>query len=284
MLEFGVAPFFCRPLFHSSPRHHDHRRITREGKYWLETCSKYELRGATVPIKNEISALEIPAMINKGNRMKLKSIVFGILVSWSSVAQCAPPSIHLSGTMDYQNQRVAYVDGEIYKVNDEISGYRITRIDEYGMAVQKEEKSENYYIKIGDPSNVSLLENSESTPKPIAPDPKLIPDPHDREPTVTVTTTPTKESSSDLAKWILSITLMVIGFILSLIGGIWFLVEAFRTTVWWGLGCLFISIVELIFLIIHWDRAAKPFGLSVLGGVILFVGAFAAPGSFETYL
>lgn len=216
--------------------------------------------------------------------MKLKIILIAILTSWTNMALCALPDIHLSGTMKWENQLVAYIDGEIYKVNDEVAGYRITRVDEFGMTVQKEGDPETYYVAMGAVPDVTLLKNSESTSVPIAADPNLLSVSDDHaEPSVTFVTAPTEEPSFDLAKWILSITLLVIGTILSFIGGIWFLVEAFRTTVWWGLGCLFISIVELIFLIMHWDRAAKPFGLSILGAVILLAGVLAAPGSFESY-
>ena len=82
---------------------------------------------------------------------------------------------------------------------------------------------------------------------------------------------------------ILAIILVVIGIILSLIGSIWFLVESFRANIWWGLGCLFVPFVDLIFLITHWNVAAKPFGISVLGGVIAFAAVFIAPEGFQDY-
>lgn len=213
--------------------------------------------------------------------MKFRHIILGLLAFWAGIAHCEPPNILLSGTMDAQNERVAYVDGAIYKLHDEIAGYRIIRIDEYGMAVQKEETSEAYYIGIGDASNVSELDEPEPAPEPVIPATTVVsapPTPHPSDTTESVNTT---ESTYDFIKWILSITLFIIGAIIAFIGGIWFLVEAFRTSIWWGLGCLFISIVELIFLIVHWDRASKPFWLSLIGGLIMLAAAFAAPGSLE---
>ena len=73
-----------------------------------------------------------------------------------------------------------------------------------------------------------------------------------------------------------------IGGIISLIGGIWFLVVAFRQSVWWGLGSIFIPFVSLIFLIMHWADAKKPFFVSLLGAVIIIVVAILMPGAIPT--
>ena len=73
-----------------------------------------------------------------------------------------------------------------------------------------------------------------------------------------------------------------IGGLVALIGGIWFLVVAFRQTIWWGLGCLFIPFVSIIFLIIHWSDAAKPFFVSLLGVVMMVVVTILIPGAIPT--
>ena len=67
-------------------------------------------------------------------------------------------------------------------------------------------------------------------------------------------------------------TLQVVGGILCLIGGIWFFIVAFRESVVWGLLCLFLPIVQLIFLIKHFGDAWKPYGLSALGAIIVMIG------------
>ena len=77
----------------------------------------------------------------------------------------------------------------------------------------------------------------------------------------------------------LGMVLFVIGVIVSLIGGIWFLVVAFRASVWWGLGCLFIPFVWLVFLIMHWSDAAKPFFVSLLGAALITAVAIMMPGT-----
>jgi hypothetical protein len=52
---------------------------------------------------------------------------------------------------------------------------------------------------------------------------------------------------------------IVIGFIIGLIFGIQLLIMAFRESIWWGLGYIFIPFVALIFVIVHWDEAKTPF-------------------------
>lgn len=64
-----------------------------------------------------------------------------------------------------------------------------------------------------------------------------------------------------------------VGILISAVGGIWLLVVAFQESVLWGLGCLFIPIVSLVFVIMHWEKGGKPFLVSLGGGVIAVVGA-----------
>jgi hypothetical protein len=75
---------------------------------------------------------------------------------------------------------------------------------------------------------------------------------------------------------ILGMLLLIAGFIVFIFGGIWFLVESFRESIWWGLGCLLINPVEIIFLIVHWRVAAKPFGIQMIGLVLLLIGSFVS--------
>ena len=57
------------------------------------------------------------------------------------------------------------------------------------------------------------------------------------------------------------------GLILSTIGGILFLIVAFRDSVMWGLGGLFLPFMAGIFLILHCTDIVKPFGT-----VLVFIG------------
>lgn len=66
------------------------------------------------------------------------------------------------------------------------------------------------------------------------------------------------------------------GVIVSIIGGLWLLIMAFQTSVLWGLACLFIPFVSLIFVFTHWEEA-KPAFLTSLGGaaLVFFAGTLS---------
>jgi hypothetical protein len=72
--------------------------------------------------------------------------------------------------------------------------------------------------------------------------------------------------------------LSVVGFIVMLVGAIMFLIAAFREHILWGLGTLFVPFVGLIFLIMHWDVAKKPFLIQLLGIPFVVIGALLAGG------
>ena len=61
------------------------------------------------------------------------------------------------------------------------------------------------------------------------------------------------------------------------IAGVVLVVIAFKESVLWGLGCLFLPLVSLVFVALHWDQAKYAFiwnvgtGLLAVVGVILFV-------------
>ncbi len=74
--------------------------------------------------------------------------------------------------------------------------------------------------------------------------------------------------------------LMAISFtggIIAFIGFIWFLVEAFGENIWWGIGCIipFVGgLVQLIFLIVHFQEVHKPFFMQLIGLAILIFPHF----------
>jgi hypothetical protein len=71
--------------------------------------------------------------------------------------------------------------------------------------------------------------------------------------------------------------LPVIGSVVLLIGGLWYIVAAFRVSILWGLGCLFFPVVgSLIFLFAHWKAAVKPFIVMLFGMALPFLGIFLA--------
>ncbi len=70
----------------------------------------------------------------------------------------------------------------------------------------------------------------------------------------------------------IGIVFLVVGVIVALIGGIWILVLAFQESALWGLGCLFVPFVTLIFVIMHWDKAGKPFLINLGGAAVMALG------------
>ena len=75
--------------------------------------------------------------------------------------------------------------------------------------------------------------------------------------------------------FILPLTLLGLVAIVSLVAGIWLLVLAFRKRVWWGLAVLFIPMANIVFMIMEWAEARRPFYLSLLA-IPLLAGAFFA--------
>lgn len=69
--------------------------------------------------------------------------------------------------------------------------------------------------------------------------------------------------------------LMYLGLAVFVIGGIGTLIAAFKTSVLWGLGCLLIAPVSLIFLFLHWNVAKNPFFLQLAGFAIMLLGSLA---------
>ena len=71
--------------------------------------------------------------------------------------------------------------------------------------------------------------------------------------------------------------IIILGIILFAVGGFLFLVAAFRESIWWDLACLFLPVVQIFFLIVHWRNARKPFFIQLLGLVVFLVGIIISP-------
>jgi len=70
----------------------------------------------------------------------------------------------------------------------------------------------------------------------------------------------------------LSILLILAGIGIALVGNIQILIMAFRESVLWGLGILFVPFVGLIFVVMRWQDCWKPFLTNVAGIVVLWIG------------
>ena len=69
---------------------------------------------------------------------------------------------------------------------------------------------------------------------------------------------------------------MITGLVLYLIGSLWFIIAGFAESVLWGVVLIvFPGIAGLAFLILHWDRASRPFGVCLLGTALIALAALA---------
>jgi len=75
---------------------------------------------------------------------------------------------------------------------------------------------------------------------------------------------------------LLALVFLISATLVALIYGVQLLLMAFRTSVLWGLGYIFVPFVALIFVAMHWDETKEPFlrgllaiPLYLLGGALL---------------
>jgi hypothetical protein len=71
--------------------------------------------------------------------------------------------------------------------------------------------------------------------------------------------------------------LFVLGLVVSLVGCVMVVSLAFRKSVLWGLGTIFVPFVYLIFAITHWDDAKKGFLTGVSGAAIVMLSILFTP-------
>lgn len=67
--------------------------------------------------------------------------------------------------------------------------------------------------------------------------------------------------------------LIWLGYVLCFAGGLWIVVLAFRKGILWGVGCLFVPILQLIYVALYWKQAKAAFFLQVTGLSAFFVSA-----------
>jgi hypothetical protein len=79
----------------------------------------------------------------------------------------------------------------------------------------------------------------------------------------------------------MSVTLLILGLILVVIGGFWLLVVTFRESFLWGIGSLVFPVMSLIFVVLNWDICKSPFLLQVFGLVIAILGILMAEPSTQ---
>ena len=72
--------------------------------------------------------------------------------------------------------------------------------------------------------------------------------------------------------------LIIAGILISTVGGLMFVIAAFRVSVLWGLGCLLVPLISLVFLILHWREAKKPFFVELAGVPFAVLGLLLGGG------
>jgi hypothetical protein len=78
---------------------------------------------------------------------------------------------------------------------------------------------------------------------------------------------------------VIAVALICLGAILFIIGVIGMLIAAFNTSLLWGLGCLLVTPVYFVFLIVHWGDAKNPFFLQVIGLIMITIGGGLPDGT-----
>ena len=79
--------------------------------------------------------------------------------------------------------------------------------------------------------------------------------------------------SGDWRMTILGYLLLSLGCLTSIVGEVMFLAIAYRRSLWWFFGCLFIPVVDLIFFFLNLRATAKPLVIVLVGLLAVWVGA-----------
>ena len=72
----------------------------------------------------------------------------------------------------------------------------------------------------------------------------------------------------------MSDVIIIIGALIAFVGGIFFLIETFKESIIWGIACLIISPISLVFALLHWDVSKRPVLIQLAGFAVMLIGAF----------
>lgn len=76
---------------------------------------------------------------------------------------------------------------------------------------------------------------------------------------------------------VLGTGLIGFGLIIALVCGLWTLVLQFQTSILWGLACLLLPLVGLLWLVLYWEDGKRPLFVSLIGCAFMLVGLFILP-------
>lgn len=66
--------------------------------------------------------------------------------------------------------------------------------------------------------------------------------------------------------------LIVLGGLIAVIGGILFIIETFKVSWLWCVGCILFYPIAIVFVFLHWDVSKKPVLLQLIGFGIVGIG------------
>jgi hypothetical protein len=75
---------------------------------------------------------------------------------------------------------------------------------------------------------------------------------------------------------ILFLVIILAGLVMMLIGVVRIWISAFRKSILWGLGCLFVPVCKLVYIIVDWENAKSGFFLYLKGFGVLVLAIFVA--------
>lgn len=61
-----------------------------------------------------------------------------------------------------------------------------------------------------------------------------------------------------------------------LVCSIWLVIYAFQRHVLWGLGSLFVPVVQIVFVVFNWERARRPVLIALACGAVAFLSFMGA--------
>jgi hypothetical protein len=64
---------------------------------------------------------------------------------------------------------------------------------------------------------------------------------------------------------------MICGYAASFLGGLWIVVLAWQKGILWGLGCLFLPVIQLIYVALNWKESKNAFFLQLSGIALLIL-------------
>ena len=71
---------------------------------------------------------------------------------------------------------------------------------------------------------------------------------------------------------VLTAVLVLVGGVLLLVGGVMLIINAFKVSVMWGLGVIFLAPIGLVFLVKNWQENKKSFFIQIAGLAFVIVG------------